>query len=74
MSNFSISSPKLVFSIGHTTMQEAGANGTQKLAKADISTSIFQKMMAELVGTYIVIFIGCGAAHLSTKYLLQSWE
>ncbi|RXH92756.1 hypothetical protein DVH24_042530 [Malus domestica] len=65
MSNsFSLSSPKLVLSIGHTTMQEAGANdGTQKLIpKADISTSIFQKMMAELVGTYILIFIGCGAA------------
>ncbi|KAB2617075.1 aquaporin NIP1-1-like [Pyrus ussuriensis x Pyrus communis] len=57
---FSISSPKLVLSIGHTTMQEAGANS--KLTKADISTSIFQKMMAELGGTYIVIFIGCGAA------------
>ncbi|XP_021804219.1 nodulin-26-like, partial [Prunus avium] len=65
MSNsFSISSPKLVLSTGHTAVQEAGATGTQKkrTVKAEISASLFQKMMAELVGTYILIFIGCGAA------------
>lgn len=47
MSNsFSISSPTLVFSTGHTAVQEAGATGTQKkrTVKAEISTSIFQRV------------------------------
>lgn len=48
MSNsFSISSPKLVLSTGHTAVQEAGATGTQKkrTVKAEISASLFQKVI-----------------------------
>ncbi|KAI5355583.1 PREDICTED: aquaporin [Prunus dulcis] len=57
MSNsFSISSPKLVLSTGHTAVQEAGATGTQKkrTVKAEISTSIFQRSLWAHTFLYLV--------------------
>ncbi|KAK9930520.1 hypothetical protein M0R45_027557 [Rubus argutus] len=61
----SIPSPSLGVSTKLSTIEEAEANGI----KAEIYPTIFQKMMAELVGTYILIFMPLWVGHVSGCHL-----
>ncbi|EXB38519.1 hypothetical protein L484_003095 [Morus notabilis] len=57
-------SPKLGFPTDHSIVLEEGkANGSQEFTiQAHSAPSNFQKIVAELIGTYFLIFLGCGAA------------
>ncbi|XP_062100932.1 nodulin-26-like [Humulus lupulus] len=62
-STFAGPSPKLGLSIEQSFMEEGKSKGFQEYTiKVDKPPSSFQKMVAELIGTYFLIFIGCGAA------------
>ncbi|KAJ7959003.1 Aquaporin NIP1-1 [Quillaja saponaria] len=57
------SSPKLGLPTEQSIMDEAKASNTKQFAiQAEVSPSILQKIVAEFLGTYILIFAGCGAA------------
>ncbi|KAL5558992.1 hypothetical protein UlMin_035203 [Ulmus minor] len=57
-----MASPKLE----HSIMEEGKANGFKETAIKEDDTTLlpsnFQKIVAEIIGTYILIFIGCGSA------------
>lgn len=57
-------SPKVGLPTRHSISEEVKASRAQDFGTDDvtISASIFQKVVAELMGTYILIFFGCGAA------------
>ncbi|XLT53770.1 hypothetical protein HN873_046374 [Arachis hypogaea] len=51
--------------ISVTSKEEAGGGGTCKTGKYFL---LFQKMVAELVGTYFLIFTGCAAIAVNNDY------
>ncbi|KAF4394882.1 hypothetical protein CsatB_008345 [Cannabis sativa] len=56
-------SPKLELSIEQSFMEEGKSKGFQPYTvNVEKPPSSFQKMVAELIGTYFLIFIGCAAA------------
>ncbi|XP_021284138.1 aquaporin NIP1-1-like [Herrania umbratica] len=56
-------SPKLPLPTKYSIMEEAKANRSQEFSiNHDIPPSNLQKTVAELVGTYFLIFAGCAAA------------
>ncbi|KAF4360365.1 hypothetical protein F8388_019451 [Cannabis sativa] len=56
-------SPKLELSIEQSFMEEGKSKGFQQYTvNVEKPPSSFQKMVAELIGTYFLIFIGCAAA------------
>ncbi|KAL3735134.1 hypothetical protein ACJRO7_024296 [Eucalyptus globulus] len=57
-------SPKVGLPTRHSISEEVKASRAQDFRTDDatVSASIFQKVVAELMGTYILIFFGCGAA------------
>ncbi|XVE55505.1 hypothetical protein DITRI_Ditri03aG0164000 [Diplodiscus trichospermus] len=56
-------SPKLPLPTKNSIMKEAKANRSREFSiNNDIPPSNLQKIVAELVGTYFLIFAGCGAA------------
>ncbi|KAI6689310.1 hypothetical protein NL676_026138 [Syzygium grande] len=57
-------SPKVGLSTEQSIMEDIKASHAQDFGTNDaiVSASYFQKIVAELVGTYILIFAGCGAA------------
>ncbi|XP_050212877.1 nodulin-26-like [Mercurialis annua] len=62
MSISSAVSPKLQLPTKHSVDAEAKANRSREwFVTDDASPSIFQKSVAELVGTYMLVFVGCGA-------------
>ncbi|XP_058096342.1 aquaporin NIP1-1-like [Magnolia sinica] len=52
-------------SIPHSPPQEP-------VVEADASSSNLHKIIAEIVGTYILIFVGCGSALVDKKYHLST--
>ncbi|PKI35846.1 hypothetical protein CRG98_043755 [Punica granatum] len=63
--SITIVSPKHELPTNHSIMEEVKRNRPRphKLSSAAIALpSNFQKLVAELVGTYVLIFAGCGAA------------
>ncbi|KAM7253013.1 hypothetical protein ACFE04_025631 [Oxalis oulophora] len=60
-------SPKFNLPTHHTIMAQAKPNSSPQLSVKSLNVnqlcpSSFQKIVAELVGTYILVFAGCGAA------------
>ncbi|XP_030528435.1 aquaporin NIP1-1-like [Rhodamnia argentea] len=57
-------SPKVRLPTEHSTMEEDKASRVKDYGnnEAIVSASYFQKIVAELLGTYVLIFAGCGAA------------
>ncbi|CAK7347147.1 unnamed protein product [Dovyalis caffra] len=57
-------SPKFQLPTSRSIMAEAKAARPARewLATHNVALSNFQKIVAELVGTYILVFVGCGAA------------
>ncbi|XP_025012197.1 nodulin-26 [Ricinus communis] len=56
-------SSKIQLPIKHSIPTEAKASRSREwFVTDDASPSVFQKIVAELVGTYILIFVGCGVA------------
>ncbi|KAI4337693.1 hypothetical protein L6164_016077 [Bauhinia variegata] len=59
------SSPRLGLSVEEAIRETKVKQAQRPSHAAESSASIFQKGVAELLGTYILIFVGCGAALVS---------
>ncbi|XP_044478459.1 aquaporin NIP1-1-like [Mangifera indica] len=56
-------SPKHSLPVKHSSMEEDKSTPfPEQAVGGDTSPSHFQKVVAELIGTYVLMFIGCGAA------------
>ncbi|KAL1822065.1 hypothetical protein ACET3Z_008843 [Daucus carota] len=64
-------SPKQYLPTSFSIMEQGKRSRTQKFAAAafpvSVSPSYFQKVIAEFIGTYILIFVGCGSALTDRK-------